>query len=62
MEAGNRGFVELQTPMGVALIFVGLFLTIGFIVAGAAFARAVERENRARREAMRSTKSPPPEA
>jgi hypothetical protein len=48
--------------MGVALIFVGLFLTIGFIVAGAAFARAVERENRARREAMRSTKSPPPEA
>lgn len=50
----NQGFLDLATPQGYAAIVAGLLLVGGFIMAGAAFGRAVEKAERARRQQHRA--------
>jgi hypothetical protein len=49
----NRGFIALQNPQGLMLIMFGFIFVAAFIIAGAIFSRAIEKENRLKREAAK---------
>jgi hypothetical protein len=49
----NSGFEGLHNSTGTLFIIVGFVLVFLFIAAGAIFSRAIERENKLRRESLR---------
>ena len=49
----NQGFIDLMNPAGIAAIIAGFFLLFGFIVAGAAYVKVVQREDKRKRAILR---------
>lgn len=49
----NQGFIDLMNPAGIAAIIAGILLLFGFIVAGAAYVKVVQREDKRKRAILR---------
>jgi hypothetical protein len=55
----NQGFVDLHNQTGFIAIMIGFVIVFVFIAVGAAFAKAIARQERAERDQLRNLQSAP---
>ncbi len=55
----NQGFVDLHNQTGFIAIMIGFVIVFAFIAVGAAFAKAIARQERAERDELRLLQSAP---